>query len=333
VHGAWLTPIWHGFARAVTLQLLPAFAPKAVPAHTPACKEWEAARDFITWARAQLDAAGRQAQTLLVLGDGAYDTVALWRALPPGGVLLARSAKHRVLRALPTGSDRRRKYGQRLPTPQEQLHERTGWRHGRVRVRGHPRALTYRVVGPCLRERAPDRPLFLLVVRGQTWSKQRSGQPPTRQQRQPAYYLVNAVRGPQGWQLPLPALTLLAWAWQRWELEVAHRELKSGLGLGEKQSWSRWGAEVTVAWTGWVYGLLVLAGYTAWGLGGGPPAPARWWRGAARWSLTTLWRSLRQSFWGAAEFRALWSPTGDDWPATDAWLAGQLNAGLAAARI
>jgi hypothetical protein len=333
VHGAWLTPVWNGFSRAVTLRLLPAFAPKAVPAHTPPRKEWEAARDFLTWVRAQLDAAGRAAQTLLVLGDGAYDTVALWRALPPGVVLLARCAKNRVLRALPSGTDRRRKYGERQPTPQEHLHTRSGWQHGTLLVRGHPRALTYRVNGPCLRERVPDRPLFLLVVKGQTWSKRRKDKPPTRKQRQPAFYLVNAVWRQGRWQLPLPALDLLAWAWQRWELEVAHRELKSGLGLGEKQSWSRCGAEVSVAWTGWVYGLLVLAGYAAWGLNGGPAAPARWWRGAARWSLTTLWRSLRQSFWGAAEFRALWSPTGDDWPATEAWLASQLNAGLAAARI
>jgi hypothetical protein len=333
VHGAWLTPLWNGFSRAVTLRLLPAFTAKAVPATSAPRKEWEAARDFIRWVRAQLDRLGRTAQWLLVLGDGAYDTVALWRALPDRTVLLARSAKHRVLYALPTGTDRRRKYGARLLTPQEQLHVRTGWQQATVPVRGRQRTLTYRVVGPCLRERVADRPLFLLVVKGQTWKKQRAGQPPTRKQRQPAFYLINAVWRDRRWQLPLPALALLTWAWQRWELEVAHRELKSGLGLGEKQCWNRLSAEVSVAWTGWVYGLLVLAGYAAWGLNGGPATPARWWTGARRWSLTTLWRSLRQSFWGPGEFRALWSSTGDDWPTTEAWLAGQLNAVLAAARI
>jgi hypothetical protein len=333
VHGAWLTPLWNGFSRAVTLRLLPAFTPKAVPAASAPRKEWEAARDFITWVRTQLDCAGRAAQRLLVLGDGSYDTVALWRALPERTVLLARSAKHRVLYALPTGTDRRRKYGPRQLTPQEQLHVRTGWQHTTVRVRGYERHLTYRLEGPCLRERAPDRPLFLLVVKGQTWSKRRRGQPPTRKQRQPAFYLVNAAWRAGHWQLPLPAVALLSWAWQRWELEVAHRELKSGLGLGEKQCWNRTSAEVSAAWTGWVYGLLVLAGYAAWGLGGGPAHPTRWWTGAARWSLTTLWRSLRLSFWGTAEFRALWSPTGDDWPTTEAWLAGQLNAVLGAARL
>lgn len=331
VHGAWLTPVWNGFSRAVTLRLLPAFTPKATPAGSPARKEWAAARDFIAWVRAQLDAAGRAALPVLVLGDGAYDTLDLWRALPERVVLLARCAKNRVLRALPVEGDRRRKYGPKLPTPSEWLHVSRGWQHGWVRVRGHERRLTYRVVGPCLRERAPTRPLFLLVVKGQTWKRGRVR--PTRKQRQPAFYLVNGVWRHGQWQLPFPTLTLLAWAWQRWELEVAHRELKSGLGLGEKQSWSRWGAEASVAWTGWVYGLVVLAGYGAWGLNGGPATPARWWRGAPRWSLTTLWRSLRQSFWGAADFRAVWSATGDDWPKTEGWLAAQLNAVLGAARI
>jgi hypothetical protein len=333
VHGAWLTPLWNGFSRAVTLRLLAAFTPKAVPAASPPAKEWEAARAFIHWVRAQLDRLGRAGQWLLVLGDGAYDTVALWRVLPARTALLVRTAANRVLRALPepTQRGRPRKYGARLLTPQEQLHQPIGWQRGRVRVRDHWRDLTYRVVGPCLRERVPDRPLFLLIVKGQSWKQGRRR--PTRKQRQPGFYLVNAAWRDGRWQLPLPALALLTWAWQRWELEVAHRELKSGLGLGEKQCWHPRAAEVSVAWTGWVYGLLVLAGYAAWGLDGGPATPARWWRGAPRWSLTTLWRGLRQSFWGAADFRAVWSPTGDDWPKTERWLAGQLNAVLGAARI
>ncbi len=38
--------------------------------------------------------------------------------------------------------------------------------------------------------------------------------------------------------MPLPIDTLLAWLWQRWELEVAHREMKSSFGVGEKQCWN-----------------------------------------------------------------------------------------------
>jgi hypothetical protein len=94
------------------------------------------------------------------------------------------------------------------------------WQHGTVQVRGHARQLVYRLEGPCLRERVSDHPLFLLVVKGQTWAKRRQGRPPTRKQRQPAFYLVNATWRDGRWQLPLAALDLLAWAWQRWELEI-----------------------------------------------------------------------------------------------------------------
>jgi len=45
------------------------------------------------------------------------------------------------------------------------------------------------------------------------------------------------VQSDNQWQLLLPVETLLAWLWQRWELEVAHREMRGGFGVGEKQCW------------------------------------------------------------------------------------------------
>ena len=78
---------------------------------------------------------------------------------------------------------------------------------------------------------APDQPLYLLVVRG--LARVRRGH---RRQRRPAFWLVSAVRQADGtWALPWPAERLLAWAWQRWEIEVTHRELKCGFGIGEGQ--------------------------------------------------------------------------------------------------
>ena len=52
-------------------------------------------------------------------------------------------------------------------------------------------------------------------------------------------------------------------ALQRWELEVAHRELKTGFGLGEPQGWSPTAAVLTVQWAVWAYAILVLAGMRA----------------------------------------------------------------------
>ncbi len=37
--------------------------------------------------------------------------------------------------------------------------------------------------------------------------------------------------------MPLVAEELLRWAWQRWEAEVCHQEMKTGFWLGEAQCW------------------------------------------------------------------------------------------------
>jgi hypothetical protein len=131
-------------------------------------------------------------------------------------------------------------------------------------------------------EKAPERPVFLVVVKGIRWE-----QAGRRRARRPAYLLVSAVSGEDGGrELPYAAEELLSWAWQRWEVEVCHREMM------------RWGA--------WSYGVMVLAGLRAWGLGVGPACvrPAgRWWGGSGRWSMGTLWRGYRSELWGPSGCR------------------------------
>lgn len=334
-HLSWLLPLQDGYSRAVPLRFLPAFPEKAVPGPAGSqCKEWEAAQAGIAWTRAQLDAHGRSAQTLLVLADGAYDKVAFWRGLPERTVAAVRTAKNRVLRQLPpvyAGKGRRPKYGAQAPAPQDYLQCKDGWQTETVAVRGRQLKLTYRVEGPFLRERVPDQPLFLIVVRGNTWLAGKKE--PKRKYREPAYYLVSAVEQDGQWVLPLPIAQLLAWLWQRWEVEVTHRELKSGLGLGEKQCWHPKATIRAVQWTAWVYALLVLAAYRTWGLFDGPTPPARFWRGGQRWSLTSMWREYRLALWGNPQFQPLWTASGDNWPKKDTWLQGLWNAVVAAARI
>lgn len=328
-HGAWLLPAEKGYSRAMPLRWLPAFTAKAVRQLHAACKEWEAAVLFVRWLRQALDQVGRSTQRVLMVVDGSYDTLGLWQALPEGVTVLARSAKNRVLYHLPApDTHRNRKYGQRAPTPQQVWQQRKGWTKLTLFVRGRDRRLQYRVSGPFLRKGAAHRPLCLIVVRGK--DRRRSGR---RYTRKPLPFLVNAVQDAHGdWVLPLAIETLLFWAWQRWEIEVAHRELKSNFGLGDKQCWNPTAAVASVQWSAWVYALLLLAAYRSWGLCGAPSVPTRWWRGSGRWSFNTLWRAYRAAFWGSHDFRPLYAATPGNWGEKEARLDLLRNAVFAAAR-
>ena len=192
-----------------------------------------------------------------------------------------------------------------------------------MQVRGSVTSPRYRVEGPFLLERAPDRPVFLLVIGGVQRATGRRR--PVR--RDPAFWIVSAVGQGDGWRPPYPAEELLGWAWQRWEVEVAHREMKTGFGLGEIQCWSEGAAVMAMRWQAWAYGVLVLAGYRAWGTEVGPiRPPGRWWSGSKRWSIDSLWRGYEAELWGAEEFGLIFTVTGEGWPEKESLLIGMGNA-------
>lgn len=302
-HGALFLPAEQGYSRAVPLRFMPAFTPKAVRTITQARSECEAAQDYLKWIQTHLQSMGRGEQAILFVADGGYDTLPFWQGLPPGVTALIRTAKNRALHYLPPSPTHgNRKYGDKAPTPQDVWRERRGWKFCTLTLRGRQRRLRYRIQGPCLRYGNPNTPLFLVVVGGEAYH--RHGQ---EKHRDPVAYLVNAVQDDTGhWGLPCPPQVLLFWAWQRWELEVVHREMKSNLGLGEKQAWHPQAALSSVAWSAWVYALLILAAYRAWGLTGGPRTRTAWWQGGRRWSFNTLLRQCRAAVGGGHTFHASW---------------------------
>lgn len=319
-----------GYSRALPLRWEPAFPEKAVlPEEMEPRKEWEAALDALQWLRMELDQAGRTSQRLLALGDGGFCVAEFFHELPQAVDLMARCARNRALYALPDNEEgkrgkrgRRRKYGEKARKPNEWLAERRGWGRAVFMVRGREIRPRYRVEGPYVLKGAAERPVFLVVVKGVDRGSKRH-----RRRRDPSFFLVTAIWDEQRWVLPFPAEELLAWMWQRWEVEVAHRECKTGFGLGEAQCWSKEAAVLAVQWQAWAYAVLVLAGYRAWGLGRGPiRPPGRWWSGSGRWSLGTLWRGYRAELWGVEQFRPTFTLTGGGWPEKEALLAGMTNA-------
>jgi hypothetical protein len=179
-------------------------------------------------------------------------------------------------------------------------------------VRGKSRRRVYRVEGPFLRKTMAGVPRILICVRGQTWA--RGGQ---TKRREPCHYLVNAVEQAGQWVLPLPVEVLLTWAWQRWELEGVHREVKSLLGLGDQQCFNPLAA---VPCSAWVYALLILAAYHAWGLPT-PPAPTTaWYRHPNRWTLSTVLDTLPAALFTQPDFRPFFHPSTANWPEMEAVL-------------
>jgi hypothetical protein len=324
---SWLTPIQEGYSRAIPLKWIHAPSEKAVPTGDVPCREWEAASAAVRWVRERLDAAGRQGQRLLIFADGAYDVNALWTSLPPQTTLVVRCSKNRKLFDLPKSKGNitrgaRRKYGPRTLSPEEMRHEQTAWSTLDIPVRGKNVHLKCRVVGPHLVERAPDRPVFLLLVKGyhgtrlmkrksrqsKSQTKSVTRKPKSRlRRRPPCQYLVNAVLEDGQWKLPLPLKDLIIGTWHRWEVEVCHREIKTSFGLGDMQCWSKLGSTNSVQFMAWAYAMLVLAGYKAHqGLIGQPCPRALWWPGAKRWSLSALLQGYRSELWGIGQFKPVY---------------------------
>lgn len=316
----WLPSHEHGYTRAIPILSYALFTPKTRSASVPPCTEWEGALAALHTLRSWLAEAGRPSQPVVVLADGAYDVVDFWKQLPPHTTLMARSARNRTLFDLPppepSRRGARRKYGERAPCPSEWIARRRGWRERQVLVRGHQRRIRVRVEGPFLRQRAPEQPLFLVLMGGQVY--RRRGR---EKRREPVPVLVKAVRDEEGrWRLPLALDEVVVWLWQRWEVEVAHREMKSGFGVGEIQCWNRVSAVVTVQWGMWLYGVCLLAAYRTWGMCGGPQPPGRWRKRGGRWSFTTLWRSVRVGLVEREELEGYGRGTRGDWATKEAWV-------------
>lgn len=310
-NGSWLIPQENGYSRAVPLRWMPAFTQKSQPETVEPLKEWQASVQFLVWLKTQFEQHERPEQAILFVGDGHYDNLKLWQQLPDGVTLLARSAKNRVLYHLPDDTMHgNRKYGDRAPRPQDIWQSNKRWQKHDMDVRGRMRHLQVCVRGVFVRKGAPETPLFLIVVRG----KQRKNKYGRTYRRKPLPFLVNTVQDEHGqWGLPLPLEVLLFWAWQRWEVEVCHRELKTTFGLGHKQCFNPKSAVLSVQWSAWVYSILLLAGYKTFGLAHAPDVPTRWWRGSGRWSFATLLRSFRASLWGQHHFQPLCSLSPNDW--------------------
>lgn len=242
--------------------------------------------DMMDQLRAAFDAAGAAAKILVLAVDGSFCNRTVFAKLVRGVELIARARKDIVLcfRAAP---DSRRFYGTAKFTPEQvRQDESRPWRTTKVFYGGQRRKVDYKEVREIYWQGgARRRPLRLLVVRPTRYRKRQSGR---FYYRRPAYLLTTLVEG--------SVAQLLQIYFDRWQIEVNHREEKDTLGVGQAQLWNVKSVPRQPALVVASYSALLLASLEAFGAERGQayaPLP-KWRRNARRPSCLDLITLLRK---------------------------------------
>ena len=217
----------------------------APPARKPSKKasdeEWAAFRKIrasmslptraigaITKIRGKLDELGYVARNLLCVVDGGYTNRTVLRGLPDRTDILGRTRKDLAL-CLPAPPGGRRIYGDRLPTPEAMRKDETiPYQTVQCHYGGQFHDVRYKEVRDVLwRNTSGRRKLRLIIVAPTPYFA--PGSRRRRYYRRPGYLITT--------DLTSSTQSLIKAYLDRWQIEVLHRDLKTGLGLGQAQVW------------------------------------------------------------------------------------------------
>jgi len=247
--------------------------------------------------RQSLDAAGLHSRLLLAVGDASFCNRTLFRQTLDRTDLLARVRRDcRLCHAAPPGG--RRFYSTEPFTP-DQVRQRDSlpWQHARIFHGGQWRDVRYKeVISIYWRSGAAKRPLRLFVVAPVPYS---SGKPNRYYYRDPAFLLTTDL-------LHSTAVLLQAY-FDRWQIEVNHREIKDTLGIGQAQLRNSRSVPRQPAMLVAAYSALLLAGIQVFGdtRSSAFPALPKWRAHASRPSCLDLLTLLRQQVASASNSSAL----------------------------
>ncbi len=175
--------------------------------------------------RTNLDERGGRGRLLLMVGDGGFCNKTIFRAQLAGTEWLARCRKDaRLCFLAPAGG--RRKYAQEIFTPEQvrQQPERP-WQRRQIYFGGKRRQVKYKEVREVLWKRGSGtRRLRLLVIAPVPYKLSQHGR---TNYRQPAYFLAT--------DRATSTKLLLQACFDRWQIEVNHRDEKDILGVGQAQ--------------------------------------------------------------------------------------------------
>jgi hypothetical protein len=232
------------------------------------------------------DAAGGKQKTVVLAGDNSFCNRTCLRAQVERTELIVRTRKNTVLcHRAAAGS--RRFYDATTFTPEQVRQDAARpWQHTKVCYGGKRRAIRYQEVTVIYwRHGAGRRPLRLLVVASTPYYKRLSAR---RYYRQPAYLLTT--------DLTSRPRALLQIYFDRWQIEVNHRDEKDTLGVGDAQLWNPVAVPKQPVLAVAAYSALLLAALLTFGAERGAayaPLP-KWRRHAHRPSCLDLITLLRK---------------------------------------
>lgn len=207
--------------------------------------------------RRRLDQKGAANRPLLATLDGSFCNRAFFKADLDRTHLLARCRKDaRLCFPAPEGS--RRWYDVQTFTPEQVRQQETfPWKQARIFFGGQRRTLRYKEVGGVLwRRGGGTRPLRLIVIAPIPYKASRHSR---TNYRDPAYLLSTSLDD--------SANRLIQAYFDRWQIEVNHRDEKDLLGVGQAQVRSPQSVPRHPAFAVACYSLVLLAALRTFGPG------------------------------------------------------------------
>jgi hypothetical protein len=205
--------------------------------------------------RQRLDEAGAANKILVLAADGSFCNRTVFSAPRDRTEIIARARKDAMLCFRAPQPSRRFYAVDKFPPEQVRQDEAVPWQTTKLFYGGKRRRIRYKELGRVYwRTGARQQPLRLFGVAPTPYRKRKSGR---LYYRRPAYLLTT--------DLVSSAKSLLQIYFDRWQIEVNHREEKDTLGVGQAQLWNETAVPKQPVLVVAAYSALLLASLIAFG--------------------------------------------------------------------